>query len=245
MKRNRIIYVIAAAVFFVVLFGNITEVTEPVHELVTDITISDSIADTVEEETLKNDIDEEITESVLTEKSEKNTDNLQEEGTTSIQPPLVEETENEVPHENSDAVLPEENFCTLSVTCAAAVQNLNLLPAEKRDLIPENGVIFTASSIEFDEGESAFDVLKREMKKNKIHLEFKNTPVYNSAYIEGINNLYEFDVGNLSGWMYKVNGSFPGYGCSEYKLNNGDEIEFVYTCNLGKDIGGGLGEGNE
>lgn len=26
-----------------------------------------------------------------------------------------------------------------------------------------------------------------------------DTPVYNSAYIEGIHNLYEFDVGKLSG----------------------------------------------
>ena len=26
------------------------------------------------------------------------------------------------------------------------------------------------------------------------------TPIYNSAYIEGIHNLYEFDCGSLSGW---------------------------------------------
>lgn len=35
------------------------------------------------------------------------------------------------------------------------------------------------------------------------------TPAYNSAYIEGIGNLYEFDCGNLSGWMYSVNGVWP------------------------------------
>lgn len=33
----------------------------------------------------------------------------------------------------------------------------------------------------------------------KIHMESSFTPVYNSAYIEGIHNLYEFDVGKLSG----------------------------------------------
>lgn len=42
--------------------------------------------------------------------------------------------------------------------------------------------------------------------------------MYNSAYIEGINNLYEFDCGSLSGWMYKVNEWFPNYGCSRYVL---------------------------
>lgn len=45
-----------------------------------------------------------------------------------------------------------------------------------------------------------FDVLLREMKKNKIHMEFSMTPIYNSNYIEGINNLYEFDAGELQ-WM--------------------------------------------
>ncbi|MBQ3593743.1 MAG: DUF4430 domain-containing protein, partial [Clostridia bacterium] len=93
-------------------------------------------------------------------------------------------------------------------------------------------------SVEFSEGESVFDVLVREMQKNKIHLEFVNMPVYNSAYIEGIGNLYEFDCGELSGWMYKVNGQFLNYGCSLCELSNGDEIEWVYTCDLGKDVGG-------
>ena len=37
--------------------------------------------------------------------------------------------------------------------------------------------------------------------------------------------------------MYKVNGSFPNYGCSSYKLKAGDIVEWVYTCDLGKDVG--------
>ena len=65
-----------------------------------------------------------------------------------------------------------------------------------------------------------------------------NTPIYNSAYIEGIANLYEFDCGELSGWMYKVNGWFPNYGCSRYRLTEGDVVEWVYTCDLGNDVGG-------
>ena len=76
------------------------------------------------------------------------------------------------------------------------------------------------------------------MKNNKIHFEFVNAPLYGSTYVEGIGNLYEFDCGELSGWMYKVNGSFPNYGCSKYILSPGDKIEWVYTCDLGKDIGG-------
>ena len=37
--------------------------------------------------------------------------------------------------------------------------------------------------------------------------------------------------------MYKVNGWFPNYGCSSYYLKDGDVIEWVYTCDLGKDVG--------
>ena len=40
------------------------------------------------------------------------------------------------------------------------------------------------------------------------------------------------------GWMYKVNGWFPNYGCSRYQLKEGDTIEWVYTCDLGVDVGG-------
>lgn len=76
-------------------------------------------------------------------------------------------------------------------------------------------------------------------RENKLHLEFSTTPVYGSAYIEGIGNLYEFDCGAESGWMYAVNGWFPNYGCSQYALQDGDTVTWVYTCELGRDVGSG------
>ena len=83
-----------------------------------------------------------------------------------------------------------------------------------------------------------FDVLQRVCKEKGIHLESSWTPIYNSAYIEGIHNLYEFDCGALSGWMYRVNGWYPNYGCSRYQLQDGDVVEWRYTCDLGNDVGG-------
>ena len=115
------------------------------------------------------------------------------------------------------------------------------LNAEKADLIPADGVLLAPTAVEFTEGESIFDVLKRVCRENKIHMEFSETPVYQSAYIEGIGNLYEFDCGEGSGWMYRVNGEFPNYGCSRYTLADGDTVEWVYTCDFGADVGGGLG----
>lgn len=126
---------------------------------------------------------------------------------------------------------------TLSVTAAAILNNLDHFNEDKLELVPEDGVIYSAQKVTFKEGESVFDVLLREMKRSKIHLEFDMSPIYNSNYIEGIHNIYEFDCGELSGWMYKVNGEFPNYGSSRYELKNGDRIEWVYTCDLGRDIG--------
>lgn len=135
--------------------------------------------------------------------------------------------------------------CTLSVNCKTILENMDKFNKDKLEVLPSDGIIYRARKVIFHEGESVFDILLREMKNNKIHMEFELTPIYNSNYIEGIHNLYEFDCGELSGWMYKVNGWFPNYGCSRYLLKDGDVIEWIYTCDLGRDIGGGMNVGGK
>lgn len=132
----------------------------------------------------------------------------------------------------------KKSVCTISVACSTILDNMDNLTEGKEELVPVDGIIYGATDVEFEEGESVFDVLLREMKNNDIHMEYSSTPVYNSAYIEGINNLYEFDCGALSGWMYRVNGEYPSYGSSKYILQDGDVVEWIYTCDLGRDIGG-------
>ena len=142
------------------------------------------------------------------------------------------------PVEPEDMVTGDDSFTvTLVVRCDTILANMNLLNREKHELVPDDGVIFPATTITAYEGESVFNILQREMRRAGIHMTFRNTPIYNSAYIEAINNLYEFDVGELSGWMYKVNGWFPNYGSSRYQLQPGDVIEWHYTCDLGHDLG--------
>ena len=129
--------------------------------------------------------------------------------------------------------------CTLAISCSTILDNLDKLTKGKDVLVPENGWILYEEGLPFTEGESVFDVLKRELTDRMIHMEFSTTPLYQSIYIEGIANLYEFDCGELSGWMYRVNGTYPNYSCSEYTLSDGDVVEWLYTCDLGDDIGGG------
>lgn len=100
------------------------------------------------------------------------------------------------------------------------------------------GCILQPTAVTFYEGKSVFSVLLRTSKQYELHTEFTNTSIYNSVYIEGIINLYEFDFGELSGRMYKFNEWFPNYSCSSYQLMDGDVICWTYTCDLSDDKGG-------
>ena len=128
--------------------------------------------------------------------------------------------------------------CTISISCELLLSNPEQLEEAKRELLPSDGWILKPVNASFTEGESVFDVLKRVCKENKIPLEFSWTPVYHAAYIEGIYNLYEFDCGSLSGWVYVANGVVPSYGCSSYLLKEGDVIVWQYSLKRGMDIGG-------
>ena len=138
---------------------------------------------------------------------------------------------------NDEEVSGSSHTCTISISCATILNNMSDLKSGKEEFVPSDGWILAASEVEFTEGESVHDVLQRVCKDAGIQMESSFTPAYNSAYVEGINNLYEFDCGQLSGWMYNVNGWFPNYGCSKYTVQDGDVINWVYTCNLGKDVG--------
>ena len=140
-------------------------------------------------------------------------------------------------------IVSNELTCTFSISCATILDNMDSLDSNKVELVPDDGWILKPQKVVFNEGESVYDLLVRICKDNNIHLESSWTPMYNSAYIEGINNLYEFDCGSLSGWMYSVNDWFPNYGCSRYELKQGDVVEWEYTCSLGYDIGGGYAVG--
>lgn len=161
-------------------------------------------------------------------------------------PPPAEPTapaEPSEPQQPAESV--QEKTCTLTVRCDTVLQNMSWLDPAKTGIIPADGVIFPEKTVTFYEGESVFNVLLREMKQNKIHFEYASTPIYNSVYLEGIGNLYEFDCGELSGWMYKVNDWFPNYGSSRYTVQEGDKIEVLYTCDLGVDIGGFYAAGQQ
>lgn len=127
--------------------------------------------------------------------------------------------------------------CTLEVRCDTLLSRLDQLEGGKVALVPKDGILLAETEVFFDQGESVFDVFRRTLRAERIHFEYTDASAYNAVYIEGIGNLYEFDCGPQSGWMYSVNGEFPGLCCSDYTLTEGDRIVFCYTCDLGADLG--------
>ena len=138
-----------------------------------------------------------------------------------------------VPDANGDGKL----TCTLEIRCDTLLDHLDELREGKAALVPENGQLLAKIEMEFTAGDSVFDVFRRVLREEKIHFEYVDASAYDSVYIEGIGNIYEYDCGPQSGWMYSVNGVYPGLGCSTYTLADGDVIAFNYTCDLGADLG--------
>ncbi len=134
----------------------------------------------------------------------------------------------------------EERSCTIRIVCDTILDNMDELEPGKDIYVPNDGVILPPTRVTFSEGETVFEVLKRVCDDAGIQLEYAFTPGYNSYYIEGINHLYQFDCTSGGGWMFKVNGWFPNYGCSAYTLKKGDDIVWCYTCNYGEDVGGSV-----
>lgn len=96
------------------------------------------------------------------------------------------------------------------------------------------GVILGASDVKYENNDTVLDCLLKITREKKIHMEYSG--VRGAAYIEGINNIYEFDHGPESGWIYSVNGVSPSQSVGSYKVKAGDRIELIYTTDLGKNL---------
>lgn len=152
-----------------------------------------------------------------------------------------EPVQSKAPEKTEDTTKNDTNkevySCTISIHCTSILDNMDKLKKGKSSYVPSDGCILATTKVEFTEGDTVYDILKRTCDTLDIQMEASYTPIYKSYYVEGIHNLYEFDCGSQSGWMYKVNGWYPNYGCSSYKVKDGDAITWNYTCDgLGADI---------
>ena len=121
---------------------------------------------------------------------------------------------------------------TLTIRCDTVVG------LEGTEHLPDDGVILAETVFAIEADDTVFDILTEAAAKYNLRVQNNGATATSSAlaYISGINDLYEYDFGDLSGWMYFVNGVAPSVGCGEYLLTDGDQIAFLYTCDLGDDL---------
>ena len=72
-----------------------------------------------------------------------------------------------------------------------------------------------------------------ELMLNKYNMSY----TAEKGYIQSINDLWEFDNGSKSGWLFIVNKISPQVGCDDYIVNEGDEIQWYYTDDYVNDDG--------
>ncbi|NLJ97808.1 MAG: DUF4430 domain-containing protein [Tissierellia bacterium] len=166
----------------------------------------------------------------INQKSSTTKTNAKETNNTSSKP-------KETPANNSN----NKKYVTLTIRCDTILNNRDKLDPNLNNerFVPSNGVILQKTKFELEDNQSVFDILVKATRKYRIHMEYQgaNQNKYASVYVQGINNVYEFSCGELSGWMYNVNGNYPNIGCDKYILKGGENIEWRYTCDLGRDLG--------
>ena len=133
---------------------------------------------------------------------------------------------------SSTASLAQTITVTLTIRCDAALGK-----TDSHDL-PENGMILPTTTFSLQDGQTVLDLLRKAAEEYQIPLKTEGGFLWSQStvYVSGILHLREFDCGPLSGWIFRVNNQVPTVSCGTYRLTSGDAVEWIYTCDLGKDI---------
>lgn len=134
------------------------------------------------------------------------------------------QTPEEYYRRNIDDVQPDSRTVTMSVSCETIKDELD----GDYIIIPETEFVLL-------EDDTAFTILERVLAYNEIPFDYNGSS--GAVYVKGIDGIYEMDYGEMSGWMYIVNGEFPDMGCGSYEPEDGDAIQWLYTRDIGHDIG--------
>lgn len=122
---------------------------------------------------------------------------------------------------------------TVLAECAAALDNMESIDerVNTADVIPADGVVIAYCEVSLPEDATAYEALTLAARQQKVRVDGSGT-VY-GVYVSAIGHIAEFGFGDMSGWLYSVNGDYPEVSCGEYRLHDGDAVEFHYTCGYG------------
>lgn len=121
-----------------------------------------------------------------------------------------------------------EKTVLMSVNCSEILKNMESLDSGLEEYIPEYGLIVEDKAYPIKDGDTVYDLLIRVTRENRIQTESKG--FFGSREIEGINYIYNSSCGKGSRWIYKVNGEIQQPVCSDYRLKDGDIVQWIYVC---------------
>lgn len=109
-------------------------------------------------------------------------------------------------------------------------ETISVFVSIRKDTVNKEDPIIFEGDVNVKENATVLDAVILVTKQNRLQLS------YVPGYISSIDSLAEFSYGNESGWMFAVNGEFSNKSCSEKTLKEGDELYFLYSTNMGKDV---------
>lgn len=115
----------------------------------------------------------------------------------------------------------------VTIECLSAVGCYGELSEAKRRVMPSDGIFVSDYEIMLEEDATCYEALLQVCDEFGLHIDHISLP--GTEYIKGLGNLYEFDLGAESGWLYSVNGEKPGTGANNVKLKNGDSMRWFYS----------------
>lgn len=98
-----------------------------------------------------------------------------------------------------------------------------------------NSILMPATTVAINEDATVLNASTDSFKQNQIP--FQTGGSGSDIYITSIDDVSQQSCGPLSGWLYKVNDIFIDSGPSTYLLNPGDRVTWIFTTDLGKDVG--------
>lgn len=117
---------------------------------------------------------------------------------------------------------------TVTVRCDKA------LGKTENAYLPPDGVVLGETALEIRAGDTVYDLLLKAARENRLSVDASGPA--GMKYIHGIQYLYEQDCGDLSGWVFFVNGESPSVSCDQYILEDGDRVQWIYSCEMGRDL---------
>ncbi|HHU21346.1 MAG TPA: DUF4430 domain-containing protein [Acholeplasma sp.] len=143
---------------------------------------------------------------------------------------------------NTENITEDSEVVYLQIECKVLINKTENIKQSLLDegIIPDDGIFLKEKTLVLRNKDTVMSILKRASRYYRFNLEGEG--LNGSYYIEGIYDLYEFDCGPLSGWLFYVNGERSGQSSDKVYLENGDKVVLKYSCDMGNDLLGDVHE---